>query len=204
MKSDSRERILHAASAVLRERGYAATSTNEIAARAKVSKRELYAEFGTKIGILEASIAARAERMRRPLERVSVGDGADFAAALRDFGVTFLGELLDPAVVSMFRLAIASAEQAPEVPRALNETARLPTRRALVGLMRSARAAGVVTGGDAPALAGRFFSLLGGLQLPLLLGIAPTPTARKIARHVDRAVAAFLQLHGASPPAPPR
>ena len=91
MKSDSRERILNAATAVLHERGFAATSTNEIAARARVSKRELYAEFGTRMGILEACIAARAERMRRPLERVSIGDGVGLAGALHAFGATFLG-----------------------------------------------------------------------------------------------------------------
>ena len=37
-----------AAFAALMEKGYARTSTLEIATRARVSKRELYAEFGSK------------------------------------------------------------------------------------------------------------------------------------------------------------
>src|SRR5215467_7649224 len=43
-----RGRILTAAFEVFQERGYAATSTLEIATRARVSKRELYALVGNK------------------------------------------------------------------------------------------------------------------------------------------------------------
>ena len=59
-----RRGILEAAYDVLMERGYAGASTLEIATRARVSKRELYAEFGNKSGILQALIAATAARMR--------------------------------------------------------------------------------------------------------------------------------------------
>jgi AcrR family transcriptional regulator len=52
--------ILAAAFSVLMDQGYAGASTLEIATRAKVSKRELYAEFGSKQGILEALIATTA------------------------------------------------------------------------------------------------------------------------------------------------
>ena len=51
-----RRAILIAAVSVLMEKGYARASTLEIATRARVSKRELYAEFGSKRGILEALI----------------------------------------------------------------------------------------------------------------------------------------------------
>ena len=54
-----RRAILIAAVGVLMEKGYARASTLEIATRARVSKRELYAEFGSKRGILEALIACQ-------------------------------------------------------------------------------------------------------------------------------------------------
>jgi hypothetical protein len=57
-----RRSILEAAYHVLVERGYAGASTLEIATRARVSKRELYAEFGSKSGILRALIAVTAAR----------------------------------------------------------------------------------------------------------------------------------------------
>src|SRR5437870_5731047 len=58
------ERILGAAFEAFTQKGYAGTSTLEIAKRAKVSKRDLYAHFGSKHAILAACINRRAERMR--------------------------------------------------------------------------------------------------------------------------------------------
>src|SRR5882724_2456339 len=61
-----RARILDAAFSLLLQRGYSAVSTDEIARRARVSKRELYSLFGSKQAILATGIAARARRMRLP------------------------------------------------------------------------------------------------------------------------------------------
>ena len=54
--SPVRGRILEAAFSAFAEHGFADTSTLEIATRARASKRELYAEFGSKRGILEAHV----------------------------------------------------------------------------------------------------------------------------------------------------
>ena len=54
-----RSRILEAAFRAFTKSGYAATSTLEIATRARVSKREIYALVGNKEQMLAASIAAR-------------------------------------------------------------------------------------------------------------------------------------------------
>jgi len=63
-----RERILDAAFAVLMKSGYATTSTVEIATRASVSKRELYALVGNKQEMLIACIRERAKRLDVPAE----------------------------------------------------------------------------------------------------------------------------------------
>ena len=76
-----RQSIIAATFAVLMERGYAGASTLEIARRARVSKRELYAEFGSKAGILEALIASTSARMQVPLTTAAITDRASFAAA---------------------------------------------------------------------------------------------------------------------------
>src|ERR1700752_3653866 len=60
------ERILGAAFKAFTEDGYADTSTLDIATRAKVSKRDLYANFGSKQAVLVACIKSRADRMRLP------------------------------------------------------------------------------------------------------------------------------------------
>ncbi len=58
------DRILGAAFKAFTEDGYAGTSTLDIATRAKISKRDLYANFGSKHAVLVACIMSRAERMR--------------------------------------------------------------------------------------------------------------------------------------------
>ncbi|MGH6682076.1 MAG: TetR/AcrR family transcriptional regulator, partial [Bradyrhizobium sp.] len=64
----ARGRILEAAFSAFRESGYAATSTLEIATRARVSKRELYALVGNKDELLAACISARAKRLHLPAD----------------------------------------------------------------------------------------------------------------------------------------
>src|SRR5246500_5808765 len=58
------DRILGAAFKAFTEDGYTETSTLEIARRAKISKRDLYANFSSKHAVLVACIKSRAERMR--------------------------------------------------------------------------------------------------------------------------------------------
>ena len=61
-----RARILRAAFQAFTENGYAGTSTLQIATRAKVSKRDLYAIFANKQAMLVACIKTRLEKMRMP------------------------------------------------------------------------------------------------------------------------------------------
>ena len=63
-----RKRILEAAFAAFTKTGYAATSTAEIAAHARVSKREIYALIGNKQELLIACISERARRLQVPID----------------------------------------------------------------------------------------------------------------------------------------
>ena len=61
---DMGARILRAAFKAFTENGYAGTSTLQIATRAKVSKRDLYAIFANKQAMLVSCIKTRLEKMR--------------------------------------------------------------------------------------------------------------------------------------------
>lgn len=194
--SPRRLAILAAAFQVLMDRGYAGASTLEIARRAKVSKRELYAEFGNKAGILEALIASTSARMQVPLVAAEVGDRASFVAALSAYGTAALAELTSPYVVAVNRLAAAEATRSPELGRLLDKRGRESNRAALIELMAKAQAAGVLTPGDPGIPAGQFFYLLtSDLLLRLVIGVAKPPNAKEIKRRVEAAVDAVLRLH---------
>src|SRR5580692_2369952 len=112
-----RERVLKAAFALFRRRGFAGASTLEIATRAQVSKRDLYALFPTKDAILTACIAERARRMRAPLDLAATAPAsrAAVAATLVELGASVLRGVTHPDVLAVYRLAIAESDRAPEV-----------------------------------------------------------------------------------------
>jgi len=190
-----RERILEAAFAAFMTNGYAMTSTLEIATRARVSKRELYALVGNKQEMLIACISERAKRFEVSAELPVLRDRETLEQVLASFGAKLVREISDPAVIAVFRLAIAEVVQAPEVARALNSIGREASRAALRKIMAQAQASGLFKGRPAK-LAEQFAGLLWrDLLVSLLLGVAERPSDREIARRARDAAAAFLQLH---------
>jgi Transcriptional regulator len=173
------ERILTAAFEAFHERGYAATSTLEIATRARVSKRDLYALVGNKQQMLIAAIAERAKRLRAPADMPMLRDRATLAQVLTAFGTQFVREVSDPHVVGVFRLAIAEAIQAPEVARTLDSLGRETSRAVLRHILTQAHAAGLIDGRPAD-LAEQFAGLLWrDLLVSLLLGVVERPNLRR-------------------------
>jgi len=190
-----RERILEAAFRAFRKSGYATTSTLEIATRARVSKRELYELVGNKQEMLIACISERAKRLDVPADLPVLRNRETLEQVLTTFGTKFVREVSDPAVIAVFRLAIAEAVQAPEVARALNSIGREASRAAMRKIMAEAQASRLLMGRPAE-LAEQFGGLLWrDLLVSLLLGVAERPTAREIAGRARDATAAFLQLH---------
>jgi AcrR family transcriptional regulator len=192
--ADVRSRILDAAFASFMKRGYGATSTLEIATRARVSKRELYALVGNKQEMLAACVSERAKRMQLPADLPVPRDRETLARALSSFGAHLVHEITDPAVVGVFRLAIGEAAGAPEVARALDSIGREATRTALREIIAGAQASGLLEG-RAADLAAQFGALLwGDLMIGLLLGVAERPGARDITPRARPATAALQQL----------
>jgi len=190
-----RSRILDSAFEAFMERGYAETSTLEIATRARVSKRELYALVGNKQAMLIAAIGDRARRLQAPADMPALRNRSTLAQVLTAIGARLVREVTDPAVVAVFRLAIAEAIQAPEVARTLDSVGRETSRAALRHIMTAARAAGLLEGRPAD-LAEQFAALLWrDLMIGLLLAVAERPNHRAIETRARDATAAFLMLH---------
>jgi AcrR family transcriptional regulator len=190
-----RRRILNAAFSAFVESGYAETSTLEIARRARVSKRELYAVVGNKQEMLVACIRERAERLRVPADLPQLRDRASLEGALVAFGSQLLRETTNATVIAVFRLAIAEAVRTPEVAKALETLGRQSGRAAVEAIMSDARSQGLLDGRSAE-MAERFAALLwGDLMVGLLLRTVDTPSPREVAQRAFDAATAFLQLY---------
>jgi AcrR family transcriptional regulator len=190
-----RDRILDAAFAAFTKSGYATASMLEIATRARVSKRELYALVGNKQEMLVACISRRARRLEVPADLPVACDRETLQKVLSSFGARLLREISDPTVIAVFRLAIAEAVQSPEVARSLNSIGRETSRAALRKIMAQAQESGLLSGHPGE-LGEQFAGLLWrDLMVSLLLGVAERPTTREITDRARDAAAAFLKLH---------
>ena len=197
-----RSRIIGAAFKLLMERGYSGTSTLDIATSAKVSKRELYALFGSKRGILMQMIAIGAARMQVPLHLPEPQDRRGLATILVNFGATAMREVSSPVVMAVYRLAASEAERSTEVAAALDTGGRQATRNALADLLRRAQGHGLLGAGAPDTMASQFVSLLwGDLLLRQLLRLAPPPSQAEAEARARAATNALFALY---PPGAPR
>jgi AcrR family transcriptional regulator len=190
-----RRRILDAAFAAFSDDGYAATSTLEIATRAKVSKRDLYTLIGNKQELLVACITDRAARLSVPAGLPEVRDRATLEHVLIAFGEQQLRVMSDPNAIAMFRLAIGEAERAPEIAQALESIARVASRASLRQVLTDDRTQ-LLLAGD-PLEMGEVFMalLLGNVMLTWLLGVGEPPKPRDLEARAQRAAKAFLRLY---------
>ena len=195
-KSPAAARILDAAYAVFAERGFAAATSLAIASRARVSKRTLYDQFGSKAGLLAALIAARAANMAAPFPPAArPRSRAALVAALRQFGAALLPGLTQPSTLTIMRMAIAEAEHAPELARLLDLHGRQPVANALRSLLQAAAEDGLIPASHVETtLASYLGTLQGGLILPLLLGLCPPPQAAEIAALAAAAARAAMAV----------
>ncbi|HLY47165.1 MAG TPA: TetR/AcrR family transcriptional regulator [Stellaceae bacterium] len=190
------ERILGAAFKAFCEEGYAGTSTLDIATRAKVSKRDLYANFGSKHAVLVACIESRAERMRQLPDLPAPGNRQALAATLTAFAARLVQEVSDPTVIAAFRLAIAEATRAPVIAQTLDSAGRDGARHALARLIAGAQSHGLLGAGEPTEMATQYLGLLWeGLMVGLLLGVAPTPGPAEAEFRAHKATSAFMRLH---------
>jgi AcrR family transcriptional regulator len=190
------ERILGAAFKSFIEDGYADTSTLDIARRAKVSKRDLYTNFGSKHAVLVACIKSRADRMRLPPDLPTPRSRQMLASTLTAFATNWVREVSHPSVIATFRLAIAEATRSPGIAQALDVAGRDATRGALAELLANAQSNGLIGSGEPTEMATQYLGLVWeGLMVGLLLGVAATPEPAEAERRATKATAAFMQLH---------
>jgi AcrR family transcriptional regulator len=191
-----RERVLRSAFALFHERGFSRTSMLDIATRAQVSKRDLYALFDNKSALLAAGIGERARGMRRllgaampvPKSRKALAD------ALVEVGASILRTACHPEVLMIYRLAIAESDRAPEIARVLDSNGREANRRALIEFVKKAQARGLIGPGDPAALVARYAMVLwNDLLVPLLLRVREAPPPKEIEARALAATEAMIR-----------
>ncbi|WP_186098733.1 TetR/AcrR family transcriptional regulator [Burkholderia gladioli] len=196
-----RQRIIEAAFRIFAEKGYESASTLAIATQAKVSKRDIYANFSNKQDMLLACIEGRGQRMNLGAALPRATSAAMLEKVLASFASRLLVEVTDPIIITIYRLAIAEVARAPEIARTLDRIGRKASQQALTTWLAQAQQDELLGEGEAAALAAEFLALAwNDLRTDLLLGVAPRPSAEALAEQARQAAAAFMRLHGKPTP----
>jgi len=167
--------ILDAALGVFLRTGYGATTVDELAAAAQVTKRTIYAYYGDKAEVFAAMV-------RHLAAAVSL-DAARDHDSLETLAARIVVRLHSDELVGLHRLVIAESTRFPELAQILHHSGDARHIARLAGHIRAER------GPQSEPLAEPLFSLLlGERHRRRLLGIDPAPTPAQAAAHADAAL----------------
>jgi len=190
-----RRAILAAATEAFLEAGYGAATMDDIAGRAQVSKQTIYHHFGSKEVLFAAMIEERCEHFLAPIAQVETESG-DLAASLRKLGVDFLEKALAPDSLALHRLIVAESSRFPELGQLTHESGAKRITARLATFLTAHEGRDGLAFADPTLAAEQFFgALLGFLQITAILCNDAEASVARIDRHVEYAVAVFIEGH---------
>ncbi|HYH17772.1 MAG TPA: TetR/AcrR family transcriptional regulator [Azospirillum sp.] len=187
------EQILAASRETFLELGYAGTSMDLIAQRARVSKTTLYTRFPSKDDLYVATISAECER-RGLRFAPDAFDDLPLEEALRQMGRRFVNLLWSPAAIRMHQAVTGEATRVPEAARLFFQAGPEQAIANFVAFFERAAERGTIRADDPPFVAKQFLAVLqGGPYCALSLGVCEPPTEEERAAFVDKAVDLFVR-----------
>ena len=155
------------------------------------SKATVYQQFGSKEGLLGALVAEGAEELAHLVHELPL-DGA-LEESLRAFGRGYLGLIMRPDRLALFRLTIGECGRIPEIGDVFYRTGPQTVAKYVTEFFRGVAAAGLIETADPERAAHQFIhSLRGDLYLQNLLNPTRRPTEAELNRHIDFVVETFL------------
>lgn len=181
--------------------GFAATSMDDVAALARVSKQTVYAHFTDKEALFTTVIVERIEASAAETHDLlaRLDDTDDLATALRRFAAAHAAGILDPSVIALRRIVIGEASRFPDLARTWWEHGPQAGHETLAAVFRRAADRGRLRPLPDPSLAAQHFNWLV-LSIPmnatLLLGDAARFSDDDLRYLADEAVRVFLAAYG--------
>lgn len=185
---------MRAARASFFERGFAASTIEDIAARAGVSKVTVYKRFEDKEALFEAAVRAEMATMIAQLDHEPAGDGS-LAQQLNGFGYVLLRFLFSPSHVALDRMLAADLTQSPDMARRFFDAGPGHCRARVAGLLEAAAARGEIRIDNPLLAAADLLSLWRGfLDKELEFGIIAAIDDATVRFRVERGTRNFLRI----------
>ncbi|MFN2099746.1 TetR/AcrR family transcriptional regulator [Altererythrobacter sp. MF3-039] len=191
--ADKRDSILEAATDSFFENGFAATSIEQVAALAGVSKVTVYNHFGDKRGLFTESVDAQCAKMRGHFTLAEMPHGT-----LRE-RLLAIGEAVDaflsrPEMVQFERRIAAETEHDPQIGEAFLNAGPYRMKTAFAAFLQALDAAGEVKVGDTTLAAEQFVSMCKGMgDLERRFGRPNDPKRNR--ERIEGAVDVFLHFY---------
>ena len=187
--------VMAAAKAMFIERGYAATSMDDIAKRAKVGKATVYEHFQSKEELFAAFVNSECKGHAALVRTLDAAEG-DLRARLTNFAKALLDVVIRPEMIAIYRAVIAETVRAPELGTTFYETGPLRVRASLVPVLAEAARRGEIEADDLERAAVDLISLVrADLYLRALFAIPTLPGQLEKDRLASVAVERFLKAY---------
>jgi TetR/AcrR family transcriptional regulator, mexJK operon transcriptional repressor len=195
-----RRAILDAATTLFLHDGYQATSMDQIAAAAAVSKQTVYKQFADKQSLFREIVADTVAEVADPVAQqvASLRDSSDLEADLLDLAHALLAQVIQTRVMQLRRLVIAEAGRFPDLGRLFYERGPGRTIAALATAFQHLAARGALQADD-PQTAAEHFNWLvmsAPVNRVMLCGDTELPDRASLSHCADAGTRAFLAAYG--------
>jgi TetR/AcrR family transcriptional regulator, mexJK operon transcriptional repressor len=184
-------RILAVATDLFFRRGFAATSMEQVAAEARVSKRTLYARFHDKADLFRG-VVDRQLAIWRPAFDGRAAPPQSLAASLRQAAEAILRVALAPEALALHRMVVAEAERFPEFAHTLSAVSASGVEW-LSDLLRRSPELGALSPEALAFAAEQFVMLVASVPRRRALGLGHPFDEAGLAAWAERSVALFLE-----------
>lgn len=188
-----RDAIIAAATLAFFDRGFAATSIEQVAADAGVSKVTVYNHFGDKRGLFAASVENQCETISGhfSIREIPRGSLRERLTAIGEAMVAFLSR---EDMVQFDRRIAAETEHEPEIGAAFLAAGPHRMKRAFSGFISALNAAGELDVDDPELAAEQFASMCKGMgDLDRRFGQPSDPTENR--KRIEGAVEVFCRAY---------
>ncbi len=194
-----REAILCSAHELFVEKGFDATTLNDIVRRSGGSLATLYDMFENKPGLLRALVTERCLNINGALDSALATD-APYDRSLRSIAEEMLDRFLDPTFAGLFRIVIAQCTAHPDLGRQIFEAGPVVCQSRAAEFFARQMETGTIARGDPMVVAKLFFQMVcGEFQSKLIFGLDIEPSRAERAEHLDRIVPIFIKAFAPTP-----
>ena len=191
--------ILEAATRLFIKHGYTSTTLDMIIREAGGSRRNISQLFGGKKGLF-AAVLQNCQASLLPAGPQTTAESQGLEEALTAIGERFLGGLLEPERIWLFRMLVSETFQFPELYQEYLASGPQKSQKLLVAFLTQYEKKGRLKLEDKEIQAAQFIETLKGpLHLRAVFNPDYTPTPAVVKRHVEIAVRTFLHGVAVSP-----